>query len=969
MSETTSHGAAPEAEGGASARDYRDTLLLPQTDFAMRAGLPKQEPEHLKRWAEMALYRRLREDAKGRETFLLHDGPPYANGHLHMGHALNKILKDMVVRSQQMMGKDANYVPGWDCHGLPIEWKIEETYRAKGKNKDDVPVLEFRKECRDFADKWIEIQRDEFKRLGVIGDWENPYTTMDFKAEAQIVREFLKFVMNGGLYRGSKPIMWSVVEKTALAEAEVEYLDHESDTIWVKFPVVSGPPDAQGTCLVIWTTTPWTIPGNRAISYSKNIEYGVYEVGNVPEESWVKTGEKLILADALAADVMSSARVEGYKKLENIDPSLIKICAHPLRGQGYDFDVPMLAGNHVTDETGTGFVHTAPGHGREDFEVWEESKAYLQNLNISADIPFTVDAEGVLTGEAPGFEGRSVLTPKGKKGDANKAVMDALIEAGMLIARGRLKHQYPHSWRSKKPVIFRNTPQWFISMETNGLRAKALEAIDAVRFTPETGRNRLRGMVETRPDWVVSRQRAWGVPLTVFVHRESGEILRDEAVNARIVAAVEEDGADAWFAATAADFLGAQYAAQDYEMVTDILDVWFDSGCTHAFVLEARDDLSSPADLYLEGSDQHRGWFQSSLMESCGTRGAAPYRQVLTHGFLLDEKGHKMSKSGANSVSPEKVIAQNGAEILRLWVASSDFTEDLSIGQDIIKANVDSYRKIRNTLKYLLGNLHGFEAAERVAPADMPELERWVLHRLAELDANVRKSYDNFDFRAVFTHVFNFCTVDLSSIYFDIRKDSLYCDRADSIVRRACRTVLEELFSCLTAWTAPFLCFTTEEAWASRFPDAQKSVHLRQFPAIPADWRDEELAAKWSKIWRLRRVVTGALEVERREKRIGSSLEAAPSVYVTEPGFAQALKGLDLAEIVITSQATLVEGPPPAGAFSLEDVAGVAVVPARAEGSKCQRSWKILPDVGADPRYPDLSPRDADAVAFLDAAR
>ncbi len=968
MSDTDTPRADTDEPPAAGGRDYRDTLFLPKTDFPMRAGLPKREPEWLARWEKMDLYKRLREDAKGREKFVLHDGPPYANAHLHIGHALNKILKDIITRSQQMMGKDSNYVPGWDCHGLPIEWKIEEKYRAAGKNKDDVPVLEFRKECREFAAHWIDVQREEFKRLGVIGDWKRPYTTMDFAAEAQIVREFLKFVMNGGLYRGSKPVMWSVVEKTALAEAEVEYLDYESDTIWVKFPVLSGAKGLHGASVVIWTTTPWTIPGNRAIAYSRRIPYGLYEITEAPEGAWASAGDKLVLADALAEEVMRAARVEKYTRLESVDPGGITTCAHPLRGRGYDFDVPLLAGEHVTAEAGTGFVHTAPGHGTDDFEVWEENRAYLQDLGIDPAIPYTVDEDGYFTAEAPGFEGRRVITDKGKKGDANQAVIEALRAAGALIARGKLKHQYPHSWRSKKPVIFRNTPQWFISMETNDLRAKALQAIDEVRFVPEAGRNRLRGMIENRPDWVVSRQRAWGVPLTVFVHKKSGEILRDETVNARIVEAVEAEGADAWFAREAADFLGPDYDPAEYEMVHDILDVWFDSGCTHAFVLEKRADLKWPASLYLEGSDQHRGWFHSSLLESCGTRGRAPYEAVLTHGFVMDEQGRKMSKSLGNVTMPQKVIEQNGADILRLWVASSDYSEDLRIGPEILKANVDYYRKIRNTFKYLLGNLHGFEEEERLTIAAMPELERWVLHRVAELDANLRQAYDAFDFRAVFTQLFNFCAQDLSAFYFDIRKDSLYCDRRDSPTRRACRTVLDTLFSCLTAWTAPILCFTAEEAWLCRFPGDESSVHLRQFPAIPATWRDPELAAKWRLVRRLRRVVTGALEVERREKRIGSSLEAAPRVYVEDPAYARALAGLDLAEIAITSQATLIEGAAPEGAFRLDDVPDVAVVSARAEGKKCQRSWKILPEVGSDPRYPDLSPRDAEAVAALEAA-
>ena len=942
-------------------RDYKETLFLPKTDFPMRAGLPKREPEWLERWAKMDLYRRLRDDAKDREKFVLHDGPPYANGHLHIGHALNKILKDFVVRSQQMMGKDANYVPGWDCHGLPIEWKIEEKYRAAGKNKDDVPVIEFRKECRDFANHWIDVQRDEFKRLGVEGDWDDPYLTMSYAAEAQIAREFMKFVTNGGLYRGSKPVMWSVAEKTALAEAEVEYHDHSSPTIFVKFPVVSGDGALNDASVVIWTTTPWTIPGNRAVAYSQTITYGLYKVDAVGEDSGAKVGEVFVLADSLAESVKEAANIENWTRTQDAPNLEGTVVAHPFRGQGYDFDVRVLPGDFVTDETGTGFVHIAPGHGQDDFEL---------GMQHGVEVPFTVDEAGVYYDHVPLFAGLEVLRTTGKKagkdGPANGAVIGELFEAGKLLARGRLEHSYPHSWRSKMPLIFRNTPQWFISMETNDLRAKALKAIDDVRWVPAPGRNRIHAMIETRPDWVVSRQRAWGVPLTCFVHKETGELLRDEAVNTRIAEAFEEEGADAWYDSDASRFLGNNHNPDEYEQIMDVLDVWFDSGVTHSFVLEQRPDLQWPASLYLEGSDQHRGWFHSSMLESCGTRGRAPYEAVLTHGFVMDEQGRKMSKSLGNVVKPQDIIKQNGADILRLWVASSDYSEDLRIGPEIVKANADSYRKLRNTLKYLLGNLHGFDESERVDVADMPELERWVLHRVSELDSQVRDAYNNFEFRHLFTTLFNFCTLDLSALYFDIRKDTLYCERSDSNVRRSCRTVLDVLFNALTAWFAPVLCFTTEEAWLLRNPEDSGSVHLRQFPDIPAAWRDEALAAKWQHVRRLRKVVTGALEVERREKRIGSSLEAAPVVYVQNADYVAAMEGLDLAEIAITSQASLVEGAAPAGAFTLEDVSDVAVVSALAEGKKCQRSWKISQDVGSDPRYPDLSPRDADAVAYLD---
>jgi isoleucyl-tRNA synthetase len=958
--------------------DYSTTLFLPKTDFPMRAGLPQREPAILARWEAIDLYHALRRDAVGRPKYVLHDGPPYANANIHIGTGLNKILKDVVVRSFQMRGYDANYVPGWDCHGLPIEWKIEEEYRAKGQNKDAVPVNEFRRQCREFAARWIKVQSDEFKRLGVVGDFRNPYTTMSFHAEARIAGELMKFAMSGQLYRGSKPVMWSVVEKTALAEAEIEYQDYQSDTVWVKFPVEGGRDALRGASLVIWTTTPWTIPGNRAIAYSPEIAYGLYEVTASPEGNWAKVGERFILADSLAAEVFKTAKVDDFRRLQDVTQAELELvfASHPLAGQGYGFKVPLLAGKHVTVDAGTGFVHTAPGHGREDFDLWMENARFLEREGIDTAIPFTVDADGVFTAAAPGFEGRRVITAKGEKGDANQAVIEALIAAGMLIARGRLKHQYPHSWRSKKPVIFRNTPQWFVHMDRGigdgtTLRQRALKAVDETRFVPQAGQNRLRAMIESRPDWVLSRQRAWGVPITVFVHRETGEVLRDQEVNARIIAAFEAEGADAWFADGAAErFLGGLVADQaQYEQITDILDVWFDSGSTHAFVLEDREDLKWPADLYLEGSDQHRGWFQSSLLESCGTRGRAPYDVVLTHGFVVDEEGRKMSKSLGNTVTPQEVIAQSGADILRLWVVSSDYAEDLRIGPEILKNTVESYRKIRNTLRWMLGTLTHFTPSDAVDEAEMPELERLILSRLSGLDEEVRAAYDAFDFKRITAALSNFMTVELSAYYFDIRKDALYCDPISSVRRRAALTVIDRLFDRLVKWLAPLLPFTMEEAWGHRHGDGAGSVHLAQFPATPGRWRDQPLEQKWEQVWRVRSVITGALERERAGKRIGSSLEAAPEVHVADQPLLATLRGIDLAEIAITSAADLVAGEGPADAFRLPEVAGVAVVPRPAQGRKCARSWKISQDVGSDPEYPDVTPRDAKALREWMAAR
>ncbi len=940
--------------------DYKSTVFLPRTDFPMRAGLPKREPEILARWEEMNLYRRQREAAKGREKFILHDGPPYANGHLHMGHAMNKVLKDVINRSQQMLGKDANYVPGWDCHGLPIEWKVEERYRAEGKDKDEVPAVEFRRECRDFATHWIGVQTEEFKRLGVIGDWETPYTTMSYAAEAQIVRELGKFLMNGGLYAGARPVLWSVVEKTALADAEVEYHDHVSPTIWVRFPVTAASvPALEGAAVVIWTTTPWTIPGNRAIAYAEEEAYLVVELGAAEEKSGVRPGEKIVVAKALLEAVLADAKVTAHKVLAQLKSAELAgtLTAHPFKGQGYDFDVPLFPADFVTMDQGTGFVHIAPGHGADDFELGRAK---------GLEVPQTIDGAGRFLPRVPLFADALVYDSNGKEGDANGKVISALAGAGALMTKGRLKHSYPHSWRSKAPLIFRNTPQWFISMETNELRAKALKSIEDTRFVPSAGKQRLYAMIEQRPDWCVSRQRFWGTPLPLFVHKETGEVLRDQAVIDRVAAAFEEEGGDAWFASEPQRFLGNDLKAEDYDQITDVVEVWFDSGSTHAFVLEARDDLEWPASLYLEGSDQHRGWFHTSLLESSGTRGRAPYDAVLTHGFALDEDGKKMSKSLGNITSPQEVIDKSGADILRLWVVASDYAEDVRIGPEILRTQVDAYRRLRNTLRFLLGNLDGFSESERLAPAEMPELERWVLHRLAELDEVVRRGCADFDFHAIYQALNAFCAVDLSAFYFDVRKDSLYCDAPSSARRRACRTVLDQVFSCLTAWLAPILCFTAEEAWLCRFgetAEAEDSVHLRLFPEVPAEWRDEALAEKWAKVRQVRRVVTGALERERAEKRIGSSLQASPRVFIEDAALRQALDGVDMAEISITSDIELAAGAAPAESFTLEEVPGIGVVPGPAAGDKCARCWRILPEVGQQAESASLCARCADVLA------
>ena len=946
--------------------DYKDTLNLPKTAFPMRAGLPKREPGWLERWARIGVYDRLREKA-GRQSFTLHDGPPYANGHLHIGHALNKTIKDMIVRSHQMMGYDSRYIPGWDCHGLPIEWKIEEQYRKKGRDKDQVPINEFRAECRDFAAGWVDIQREEFKRLGITGNWDQPYLTMDFHAERVIAEEFMKFLMNGTLYQGSKPVMWSPVEQTALAEAEVEYHDKDSFTIWVKFKVVgTGDMTLDSAHVVIWTTTPWTMPSNKAVVYGSDISYGLYEVIGRPEECWARIGERYILADNLAADVLGRARLDDtmYRRLCDISQEdLAKITlTHPLNGaEGADGEWDDIrdfrAADFVTDTEGTGFVHCAPSHGMEEYELYREL-GMLEQV-----ITYNVNPDGRFRDDLPFFGGKAILKPNGKEGNANAAVIDKLAEVGGLLARGKIKHSYPHSWRSKAPVIYRNTPQWFAAIDkpvgdgqdTHGttIRQRALTEIDNVNWTPKSGRNRLHSMMEARPDWVLSRQRAWGVPLTCFTKRgalpTSDEfLLRNEEVNARIVDAFEAEGADAWYADGAKErFLGGIVNPDEYDQVTDILDVWFDSGSTHAFVLRDRADGTEDgvADVYMEGTDQHRGWFHSSLLQSVGTTGRAPYRNVVTHGMTLDEKGFKMSKSIGNTIVPDEVVRQYGADILRLWVAQTDYTADQRIGPEILKGVADSYRRLRNTMRFMLGSLSDFIEADRVSPADMPELERWVLHRLAELDQTVRAGYAAFDFQRVFSAVFTFATVDLSAFYFDIRKDALYCD-GDTIERRAARTVLDLLYHRLTTWLAPILVFTMEEVWLERYPGEESSVHLTDIPETPADWRDDALAEKWAGIRSARRVVTAALEVQRTDKVIGASLEAAPVVHVEDADLAATLQALPFQDICITSQIGVTNDPAPAEAFRLPEVQGIAVVFERAQGSKCARCWKVLPDAG-----------------------
>ena len=904
--------------------EYKDTIFLPKTSFEMRANLPIKELKILEDWDKENIFKKLREKSKGREKFILHDGPPYANGHIHMGTALNKILKDVIVRTQQMAGKDSIYVPGWDCHGLPIEWKIEEEYRKKGQNKDDIPIVQFRQECREFAEKWINIQKKEFRRLGVEGDWENPYLTMSNQAEAQIVRELGKFLLDKSLYKGAKPVLWSVVEKTALADAEVEYEDHTSNTIYVKFKVISSAVDELiGSSIVIWTTTPWTIPGNRAVAYGRDLEYNLIEVKKISEESLANIGEKIIISKELKDQVLSEIGISESNILKTFFGKDLERteCEHPFKCLGYNFIVRALEGDFVNLEQGTGIVHIAPGHGADDYNL---------GINNGIEIVQTVEDDGKYNQHAVGFEGEHVYKVDIK-------IADKLKELNKLLHLGTLRHSYPHSWRSKAPLIFRNTPQWFISMEKQELRKKALKSIDDTVFYPPQGKTRLRSMIETRPDWCVSRQRVWGVPLPLFVNKTNGQPLRDIDVINRIANIYEKEGSDSWFTSNPERFLGQKYSLDDYEQVQDVVEVWFDSGSTHAFCLEQREDLQWPASMYLEGSDQHRGWFHSSLLESTGTRGRAPYESVLTHGFVVDGKGRKMSKSLGNVISPEKILSQYGVDILRLWVVASDYYDDLKLDNAILKAQSDSYRRIRNTFRYIIGNIDGFSSEEQISIDEFPELEKYILHRLWEIDQVIKDCIETFNFHLMFTTLLNFCSNDLSAFYFDIRKDTIYCDSIKSFKRRSSRTLLNLIFDHLIRWMAPSLSFTCEEAWKAR--GKKTSIHLEDFLSTKEEFQNEDINKKWNIVKNIRKVITGAIEKKRADKIIGSSLEAHIKIYVNED-IKKKIKDISFDEIAITSSFEVVISKNKSTFFALEEIDDIAVEVVKVEGHKCNRCWK-----------------------------
>ncbi len=893
----------------------KENINLPKTAFSMKANLQNKEPEILDYWKKIDLYKELRKSNKGKEKFILHDGPPYANGNIHMGTALNKILKDIIVKFHQMNGKDSVYVPGWDCHGLPIEWKIEEQYKKNKKNKNEVPIIEFRKECRAFAEKWIEVHKTQFKRLGVVGDWENYYSTMSFDAEAQIVRELGKFLKEGSLYRGFKPVLWSTVEKTALADAEVEYKDHKSDTIYTAFSVKESKlKDLEGTDIIIWTTTPWTIPANKALAYNEALDYLIIQIkddGNFKDK-------KIVIAEALLESVIKDCKIKNHKVIKKFKGKEFKdtICSHPFLNIGYDHDIPMLEARFVTTEQGTGIVHCAPSHGPDDFNLC---------LNHGIKAIETVDADGKYTKNLPFFEGTHIFK-------ANPVVIEKLKEQNKLLINGELVHSYPHSWRSKAPLVHRATPQWFISMESHGLRKKALEALDATSFFPNKGRARIKAMIESRPDWCVSRQRVWGVPLPIFVHKTTKKILVDDEVNENIANIYEKEGSDCWFSDDPQRFLGDKYKAEDYDKTSDIVEVWFDSGCTHTFVLEKREDLQWPASMYLEGSDQHRGWFHSSLLESCGTRGRAPYESILSHGFVVDGKGLKMSKSLGNVIAPEDILKKYGADILRIWVASSNYEEDLRIDYSILEQHADSYRKIRNTFRYLLGNLNdNFKVidTEKLNLNKFPELEQYMFHKIFNLNKNFEAYFKVYDFHNLYKELLNFCTVDLSAFYFDIRKDVLYCDSIDSEKRKSSIVVLNIILESLLKWFAPILSFTTEEIFSLINKD-KKSIHLEKFIKFPKFFENKELNKKWEELKKIRDICNISIEAKRASKEIGSSLEANLKINLNEKLF-KITENINFSELCITSGANIEK-------TKTEEIIAITT---KAEGKKCPVCWKI----------------------------
>ncbi len=925
--------------------DYKDTLNLPQTDFPMKANLARKEVELLEFWKKSGIYRKMQNRDRAK-SYILHDGPPYANGHIHLGHTLNKVLKDMIVKYRAMKGCYAPFVPGWDCHGLPIEHQVD---KKLGSGKESTPIPEKRRLCREYAARFLDIQRDEFMRLGIFADWERPYVTMDFAYEASIVREFNRFFQKGSVYKGRKPVHWCPTCVTALAEAEVEYAEKESPSVYVKFMIedTKGKLTAdrsKGTYFVIWTTTPWTIPANMALTLHPDFKYGL-----------VKTDDGyLIIASELIKDCMEKTGYnEGEYSVEEAEWNGADlegiVCRHPW----IDRNVKTITGEHVTLEQGTGVVHTAPGHGEEDFEI---------GLRYGLDVYTPVDDRGRFTEDVAEFAGQYVFK-------ANQGIIDKIKEAGKLLGSPmNISHSYPHCWRCKRPVIFRATEQWFISMEKNGLRQRALEEIKNTEWVPKWGMDRIYGMVENRPDWCISRQRAWGVPITLIQCKGCGEYLNDRAVMDTIEREVAAAGADVWFKKSAAELMPEGYKcpkcrSDEFSKETDILDVWFDSGVSHAAVTEADDRLSSPADLYLEGSDQHRGWFQSSLLTSVGTRGRAPFKSVLTHGFVVDGQGKKMSKSIGNVISPQEITNRQGAEILRLWTSSADYREDMRISNEIVSRLVEAYRKIRNTCRFMLGNINDFDP-EKAKPGavnidDFPEIDRLALSMLQGLIKRVDHAYNTFAFHEAYHAVYRFCVIDMSSFYLDILKDRLYTFKSDSGERVAAQVVLYNILVSLTKLIAPVLSFTAEEIWRHIPGEKEESVFLSDFPEADPGLIDKELEAKWEDLSKIRSEVNRALEIKRREKFIGNSLEARVDIYAGERSYRLLEQYLSfLPALFIVSQAGIFNFPDaPDAAYKGAEPDDIAIVVERAEGDKCRRCWNRDTSVGRHDSHPGLCER------------
>lgn len=908
-------------------QDIKASVRLPKTNFSMKANLPELDAKILKAWQEIGIYKEIVKKHTGKPKFILHDGPPYANGHIHIGHALNKILKDIIVKAHSIQGLATPFVLGWDCHGLPIEWKIEEKYKKLGQAKEEIEVNAFRQECKEFADKWIAIQKEEFKELGIFADFDNSYFTTQPQVEATILEGIFQVLKQGGLYQGKRPVLWSCVEKTALAEAEVEYHDKKAITAFVGFKVAKAPKELwQNALLAIWTTTPWTLPANQAVAYGESISYILLEITEVSADSLLKKGTKLIIAEDLLATVLEKIGVSSYTLLDKQQGLPDFQLEHPLYSQGFKYIVPTLSANFVDTKTGTGLVHIAPAHGEDDF--------YLCKNNNIIPVEIISDA-GLYISSVPLFAGQHIFK-------VAPLILEALSHEGTLLGTYEVTHSYPHSWRSKAPLIYRLTTQWFISLEHNNVRQKALKALENVDFYPKTGKNRLVAMLSNRPDWCISRQRSWGVPLSLFIHKETKTPLVDEELFNNIINAFAKEGSNAWFSGDNKRFLPAKYNKDDYLAISDVVDVWVDSGLSYNYVLQKRENMAFPADIYVEGSDQHRGWFQSSLIMSILLTGQAPYKKVMTHGFTMDESNQKMSKSLGNTTTPKQFSQQYGTDILRLWVASNDVAEDMKIGNNILKQQTEIYKKIRNTLRYLLANLSNYKTD--VAYENLAEIDKYLLNKIYEIDQLFIKTFkDTLVLHQFFSRLFNFILADLSAFFFDVKKDTLYCDADNNPNFQGTLTVLNVLNEFMLKWLAPFIPFTMEEVYANRYNKNLGELFLHDFIVADKAWFNTMLATKWKKIQEVRKVVTGALEVERVAGVIGSSLEADPIVYVNAD-YKEILDSVNFAEICITSSITveLIDNMPKTEElFNLPEYSNIFVKFQKSSGQKCVRCWKF----------------------------